>query len=225
MAELTLTAETGRPTGSRASNRLRAEGKIPGVVYGLGTDPKAVAVNWRELRQALTTDAGLNALINLSVDGEEHLTIVKELQRNPVKRSVTHVDFILIDRDADIEVEVPVVLEGEATLVERENGTVTQSLFSLTIIAKPGSIPDQVVADISELEVGGAIRVADLPLPSGVRTEVDPEDPVVLGEMTRASMDAAAAAAEGEGGAEGGEAAADGGAAEAAADAGSDDEG
>ena len=223
MAELTLTAETGRPTGSRPSNRLRAEGKIPGVVYGLGSDPKAVAVDWRELRQVLTTDAGLNALINLSVDGEEHLTIVKELQRNPVKRTVTHVDFILIDRDADIEVEVPVVLEGEPVLVERENGTVTQSLFSLTITAKPGSIPDQIVADISELEVGGAIRVADLPLPAGVRTEVDPEDPVALGEMTRASMDAAAeAAGEGE---EAGAGAAEGGEAEASADAGGDDEG
>ena len=193
MAELTLTAETGRPTGSRSSNRLRAEGKIPGVVYGLGSDPKTVAVNWRELRHVLTTDAGLNALINLSVDGEEHLTIVKELQRNPVKRTVTHVDFILIDRNADIEVEVPVVLEGEATLVERENGTVTQALFSLTVSSKPGAIPTQLVADISELEVGGAIRVADLPLPSGVRTEVDPEDPVALGEVTRAAMEQAQA--------------------------------
>ena len=221
MAELTLTAETGRPTGSRSSNRLRAEGKIPGVVYGLGSDPKAVAVNWRELRQALTTDAGLNALINLTVDGEEHLTIVKELQRNPVKRTVTHVDFILIDRDADIEVEVPVVLEGEATLVERENGTVTQSLFTLTIIAKPGSIPDQLTADISELEVGGAVRVGDLALPSGVRTEVDPEDPVAMGEITRAAMEAAAEEAEGE---EAGEAA-EGGEAEASTDTGGDDEG
>ena len=200
MAELTLTTETGRPTGSRPSNRLRLEGKIPGVVYGLGTDPKAVTVDWRSLRQCLTTDAGLNALINLDIDGEEHLSIVKELQRNPVKRTVTHVDFILIDRDADIEVEVPVVLEGEPTLVERENGTVTQALFSLTIIAKPGSIPDQLVADISELEVGGSIRVGDLPLPSGVRTEVDADDPVALGEMTRASMDEAAEeAGEGEG--------------------------
>jgi len=221
MAELTLTAETGRPTGSRSSNRLRAEGKIPGVVYGLGSDPKAVAVDWRELRQVLTTDAGLNALINLDVDGEEHLTIVKELQRNPVKRTVTHVDFILIDRDADIEVEVPIVLEGEATLVERENGTVTQAMFSLTIIAKPGSIPDQVVADISELEVGGAIRVADLPLPSGVRTEVDPEDPVALGEVTRAAMEAAAE--EGAEAAEGEEAVE--ATAEAGEDAGGGDEG
>lgn len=203
MAELTLTAETGRPTGSRASNRLRAEGKIPGVVYGLGTDPKAVAVNWRELRQVLTTDAGLNALINLDIDGEQHLSIVKEMQRNPVKRSVTHVDFILIDRDADIEVEVPVVLEGEATLVERENGTVSQLLFNLTIIAKPGRIPDQLAVDISGLDIGESVRVADLVLPDGVRTEVDPEDPIAMGEITRATLEAEAEEAAAEEAAEG----------------------
>ncbi len=208
MAELTLTAETGRPTGSRASNRLRAEGKIPGVVYGLGSDPKAVAVNWRELRHVLTTDAGLNALINLDIDGEQHLSIVKEMQRNPVKRSVTHVDFILIDRDADIEVEVPVVLEGDADLVERENGTVSQVLFSLTIIAKPGKIPDQLTADISALEIGEAIRVADLALPDGVRTEVDPDDPIAMGEITRATLESEAEEAAAEEAAEAGEAAA-----------------
>lgn len=218
MAELTLTAETGRPTGSRASNRLRAEGKIPGVVYGLGSDPKAVAVNWRELRQVLTTDAGLNALINLDIDGEQHLSIVKEMQRNPVKRSVTHVDFILIDRDADIEVEVPVTLEGEATLVERENGTVSQLLFSLTIIAKPGKIPDQLVADISGLEIGESIRVADLALPDGVRTEVDPEDMIAMGEITRATLESEAEEAAAEEAAE----AADDAGAEGSGDGGGD---
>lgn len=224
MAELTLTAETGRPTGSRPSNRLRAEGRIPGVVYGLGSDPKTVSVDWRELRGVLTTDAGLNALINLSVDGEEHLTIVKELQRNPVKRTVTHVDFILIDRDAEIEVEVPIVLEGEATLVERENGAVTQALFSLTVSSKPGAIPTQLVADISELEIGGAVRVGDLDLPAGVRTDVDDEEVVALGEMTRAAMEAGGEDDEGGEGEESGEAA-EGGEAEASADAGGDDEG
>jgi len=208
MAELTLTAETGRPTGSRASNRLRAEGRIPGVVYGLGSEPKAVAVEWRELRQILSTEAGLNALINLDVDGEENLAIVKELQRNPVKRSVTHVDFILIDRNAEIEVEVPIVLEGEAELVEREGGSVTQAMFSLTISSKPAAIPSQLTADISALEIGGAVRVADLDLPEGVRTDVELDEPVALGELTRAAMEAAAEeAAEGEAEAEGGEAA------------------
>ena len=98
--DLTLTAETGRTTGTRPARRLRAEGKVPGVVYGLDREPVSVAVPWPELRRALTTEAGLNALITLEVDGHHDLTIVKDLQRDPVRRAVTHVDFLRIDRDA-----------------------------------------------------------------------------------------------------------------------------
>ncbi len=104
MAEITLAAATGRTTGSRASGRLRGSGKVPATVYGLGNDPVAVAVDWRELRHALTTEAGLNALINLEVDGHQsELTIVKEMQRHPIKRSVLHVDFLRVSRDVAIE--------------------------------------------------------------------------------------------------------------------------
>ncbi len=91
MAEITLTATTGRTTGTRSSRRLRAEGKVPAVVYGLGRDPVAVTVDWRELRTALTTDAGLNALIDLSIEGEgeSQLAIVKDMQRHPIRRTST----------------------------------------------------------------------------------------------------------------------------------------
>src|SRR5690606_33161250 len=89
--QIILTAETGRPTGSRSSRRLRAEGKIPAVVYGLDTEPKPIAVEWSALRAALVTDAGMNALIDLDVDGEKKLTMVYDMQRHPVRRDVTHV--------------------------------------------------------------------------------------------------------------------------------------
>jgi large subunit ribosomal protein L25 len=177
--EIVLTAETGRETGSPATRRLRKQGKIPGVVYGLGSDPVAVAVEWSSLRQALTTDAGLNALISLDVGGEVQLSIVKEMQRDPVRRDITHVDFLRIDRDAEISVEVPIVLVGEAEKVERENGNVTHALFTLHITAKPDSIPNEIEVDISELEIGDSIRVEDLKLPAGVTTDVDPEESVV----------------------------------------------
>jgi large subunit ribosomal protein L25 len=182
MAEITLAAETGRTTGSRASGRLRGVGKVPATVYGLGNDPVAVAVEWRDLRHALTGEAGLNALINLEVDGHaSELTIVKEMQRHPIKRSVLHIDFLRVSRDVAIEVEVPIVLVGEAEHVTREGGTVDQALFHLTISAKPGSIPNELTADISELTIGGAVRVGDLALPEGVETDVDAEEPVVIG--------------------------------------------
>ena len=215
MAEITVVAETGRPIGSRSSGRLRAEGKVPGVVYGHGADPVPVSVQWRDLRHALTTDAGLNALIDLDIAGDRQLTIVKELQRHPVRRSVIHVDFLRISRDEEITVEVPIVLEGEAEAVLREDGTVDQLLHTLTISAKPGSIPNELTVDVSGLEVGDTVRVGDLALPEGVSTDVDLEDPVVVASRAVAADLPEEEApegeeAEGEAG-EGAEASADGG--------------
>ena len=182
MAEITLPAAVGRPTGTRPSRRLRAEGRVPATVYGLGRDPVSVTVDWRELRHALTTDAGLNALINLEVESETELTIVKELQRHPIKRNVLHVDFLRVSRDVAIEVEVPIVLHGEADEVLRNDGTVEQTLFHLTVRAKPGSIPNEIAVDVSALEINQSIRVGDLDLPSGAETDVDPEEAIVIGQ-------------------------------------------
>jgi large subunit ribosomal protein L25 len=190
MSEVTLTAEHGRTTGTAASGRLRGEGSIPGVVYGHGIDPIAVSVARRELRAALHTEAGMNALINLQVDGGSHLTIVKELQRHPVRNEVTHVDFLVINRDEVLTVDVPILLEGEAREVAANDGTIDQQLFSLTVQAKPGSIPNEFTIDVSAMTIGDAIRVGDLKLPSGVETPVDPEEPIVTAQITRATIEA-----------------------------------
>jgi large subunit ribosomal protein L25 len=199
MAEITLPAHSGRTTGSRPSNRLRGEGKVPATVYGLGGDAVSVSVEWRELRHALTTEAGMNALINLEIDGHaSELTIVKEMQRHPIKRNVLHIDFLRVSRDVAIEVEVPIVLLGEAEEVTRNDGLVDQALFHLTISAKPGSIPNELVVDISALTIGDAIRVGDLVLPPGVETDVDPEEPIVIGQVPQVEELPEAAEAEGE---------------------------
>ena len=179
MAEITLKAETGRALGSGPSKRIRAEGRIPGVVYGLGKDPVPLVVEWKPLREALTTEAGLNALIDLEVDGSTDLTIVKDMQRHPIRGDVLHIDFLRVDADAEITVDVPVVLEGEAKAVNDENGAVDHILFTIAINAKPADIPNELTVDISGLVIGEAIRVADLSLPAGVSTDVDPEEPVV----------------------------------------------
>jgi large subunit ribosomal protein L25 len=208
MAENTLVADTGRPIGSRPSKRLRHEGKIPAVVYGHG-EPVAVTVDWRALRQVLTTEAGLNALINLEVEGETQLTMVKELQRHPVRHDVLHVDFLRVRADEPITVDVPITLTGEAEDVHRADGTVDHVLYQLEITALPGDIPTELTVDISGLAVGDLIRVGDLQLPRGVTTEIDPEEPVVVAraevvvELEEAEVEEAEAA-EGEG-AEGGE--------------------
>jgi large subunit ribosomal protein L25 len=189
--DVTLTAETGRALGSRSSRRLLRDGKVPGVVYGLGQDSVSVAVPWPELRAALTTEAGLNALITLTVDGSEDLTIVKELQRDPVRRDVVHVDFLRVSRDAEIQVDVPIVVEGHAEKVEQNDGTVSHLLFNLSVYAKPGSIPNELTVDISGMEIGDSIRVGDLTLPAGVRTEVDEEEVVATAQISKETIEVA----------------------------------
>ncbi len=186
--DVSLTAQTGRPTGSRSSGRLRAEGKVPGVVYGLGSEPVAVTVEYPDLRRALTTDAGLNALIDLTVNGETNLSVVKDMQRDPVRRNVTHVDFMLIDRNAPLDVDVPLNLVGEAPKLEAMKGMIDQLLYSLTVKAKPGSIPTQIDVDVSGIELGSQVRVGEISLPDGVTTDVDPESPIAQGSATRSTI-------------------------------------
>ncbi len=190
MSELLLTAHTGRMTGTRSSRRLRAEGMVPGVVYGLGQDSVSVAVAWPALRKALTTDAGVNALLTLDIDGEQQLSIVKDIQRHPTRRDVIHVDYIRLDPNAEVEVEVPVVLEGEAKAVTAVSGMVDQTMFALTVLSKPDSIPTELTVDISKLEVGDAIKVGEVALPAGVRTEVDAEDTIASALVTRSTLEA-----------------------------------
>ena len=174
------------------------------MVYGLDADPIPVTVEWRPLRDALTTEAGLNALIDLDVDGDVSLTVVKELQRHPIKGNVLHIDFLRVSADAEITVEVPIVLEGEAKAVLSEGGTVDHLLYTLSINAKPADIPNELTIDISDLEINGSIHVSDIKLPKGVTTDVDAGETVVTG--TQAAQEQVPESAEGEAG-EGGEAA------------------
>jgi large subunit ribosomal protein L25 len=198
MAEITLVAKAGRPTGSRASNRLRRGGRIPAVIYGHGTAPVPVSVDGRDLRAALTTDAGLNALLSLQVDGQTHLTLARELQRHPVRNTVTHVDFQIVRRDEVVSADVPLVIVGEAHEVSVGNGVVEVPLNSLTIHATPGAIPASIEVDITALTIGDTIRVGGLSLPDGVTTEVDPEEPVVIARLAVVAEEAPAEEGEGE---------------------------
>lgn len=198
MAEITVLTETGRPKGSRAARRLRGEGKVPGIVYGQGADPVTVAVEWKPFRAALTTEAGLNALLNLQIDGDTRLAIVKDLQRHPVNGTVLHVDFLLINRDEVISVDIPIILEGEAIEVQREEGLVEHVLNMLAVNAKPADIPNELTVDISEMHMGDTIRVGDLPLPSGVTTDVEAEEAVVITSIASPVEEPEAEAEEGE---------------------------
>src|ERR671917_337394 len=225
-SEVSLTASPRTSSGSRAAGRLRREGLVPAVVYGHGAEPASVSVVRRELRAALSGEAGANALLDLQVGGEAVLALVKDMQRDAVRNEVVHVDFIRVSRDEAVTVEVPIHFEGEASEVTAGGGTLDQQLFNLTVTATPGNIPSAITHDVSGMTIGDSVRVSDLRLPAGVTTDVDPEEAVAVAQVSQAAQEAealdmeAAAALE----AEEGEAAEGAEGAEGAADAAPGDE-
>ena len=211
MAEITLVAEAGRPTGTSSARRMRTDGRIPAVLYGEGVaEPLPVSLVARELRQVLTTAAGLNAVLSVEVKGKKFLALARELQRHPVRGTLLHVDLQVVDPNKPIASNIPVTLVGEAVELHRADGLVDQQVFNLTVHSRPSDIPSHIELDISSLTLGGSLRVSDLPLPGGVTTDVDPEVIVVAGQSQRAARveDGAGEGAEttdGAAGAEGGE--------------------
>ncbi|MGB0112872.1 MAG: 50S ribosomal protein L25 [Ilumatobacteraceae bacterium] len=209
MSETVLTAETGRRAGSSDSRRLRAEGKIPAVVYGHGMDPLSVSVDRRELRQALSGAAGMNTILDVTVDGSVYPSLIKDIQRHPVRRSVQHIDFIQVNLNEEIVVAIPIHLEGEAKDVMANSGLVDLTMQELYVRTTPRNIPDGVTIDVTDMTMDSVIRVEDIPLPTGVTADADADAPVVTVLTMRtpvldAEEEAAAeAAAEGEDGAEG----------------------
>src|SRR5215211_7778252 len=188
MASTVLVANTGRPTGSPAARRMRNDDVVPAVLYGHGMAPVSVALGRRDLRLALSGAAGVNTVLDLTVDGRVYPAIVKDLQRHPVRRTVTHVDFIQVNLDETITVSVPLRLEGEAAAVQAGGGLVDPAVDSIEVTTTPRSIPDEFVVDISDMEMDSVIRLADIPMPTGVTATGDPESPVVTVLTMRAEV-------------------------------------
>ncbi len=172
MPDITLATEKRTDLGSRPSGRLRRQGKVPAVVYGLDTDTVSITVPARELQHILAGESGANTLITLDVDGESVLTLARQIHRHPTKGELVHVDFIRISRDIAVSAEIPVHLVGEATGV-RDGGLLEQLLFNLTVEAMPGNIPVSIEIDVTELAIGDQLRVEDMPLPEGVVTHAE----------------------------------------------------
>jgi large subunit ribosomal protein L25 len=178
MDQVSLSAEHRQGSGTRPSRRLRAEGGIPGVLYGRGLDSTPLTVDRRDLYAALHTEAGTNALINLEVGADKYLTVARELQRHPVRGDIIHLDFIRIVLDEKITAEVGIDYMGEPEGA-KEGGILETIRTSVMISALPTDIPASIQMDISALEVGMTLSAADLPVIEGVEYLEDSEAPLV----------------------------------------------
>lgn len=204
MAEVKLSVVKREGTGKGVARRTRAEGRVPGIVYGKGMTPVPVSVDRREFVTALQTDAGLNALLNLTLDGETVPTLAKDIQRDPVRGTLLHVDFVKVDLKQEVEVTVPVHVVGESPGVS-EGGVLEQPLHEVTVRCLPQEVPESIEADISGLNIGDSLRVGALTETATFHILNDPEMAVVsilapISEEELAAMEAGVAgeAVEGE---------------------------
>jgi large subunit ribosomal protein L25 len=161
MAEVKLAALKRAATGKGPARQARMAGRVPATLYGHGIDPVSIDVDRRDLITAFHTDAGMNVLLDIEIDGDNTLAIARELQRDPVKGTLLHADFVMVDRTEEIEVEVPLHLVGESTGV-KSGGVLEQPLFTLHVRCTVTDVPDGIDADISALDIGDSLRVADL---------------------------------------------------------------
>jgi large subunit ribosomal protein L25 len=212
MSQTTLTATPRTGSGTPTARRLRAEGHIPGVLYGRGMDPISVTVERREFRLALSGPAGANTVLALQVGGTSYPAVVKEMQRHPIRRTVNHIDFLQVNMNEEITVHIAVRLEGESKAVSVAGGLVDAAVDSLEVSCTPTDMPNEFVIDITEMQPDTVIRLSDIPMPKGVTALGDPDMPVVTVLTTAAEVEEPVAEAE-EGEGEGEE-----GAAPAAAD-------
>ncbi len=170
-----LKAERREESGKGSARKLRAAGRIPAVLYGHGVEPLPVSVDAKELFHVLHGSAGSNVLVDLVVDGTEHLALPREIQRDLVRSRYVHIDFLAVRRDEKVEVSVPIRMVGESPGV-KAGGVLEHHLWELAVECLPGDVPEGLDADISELQVGDSLRVADLVLPSGVSILTPPEE-------------------------------------------------
>ncbi len=219
MAELKLVAEPRTDSGKGVARKLRAAGRVPAVLYGAGVESTPLSVDSKELFHLLHTGAGANVLVDLVVDGQEHLAIPRDVQRDHIHGRFIHLDFLAVRRDEKIHISVPVRVVGESAGV-KAGGVVEHHLWEVEVECLPTDVPEAIEVDITELEIGMGLRVSDLVAPQGATILTNPEDSVVavqqpqmaveLEEEEAAEGEEGEEAAEGEEGAEG-EAPAEGG--------------
>ncbi len=180
MQQETLHATKRVTSGSRPSKRLRRDGRVPGVVYGSTVEPQPVHVSARDLYAVLHTEAGLNAIIELDVEGSAVLTVAREVQRHPVRGEIEHLDFIEVRMDTEIHAEVGITYLGIPVGVRDEGGIVETIENSITISALPNAIPSSIEVDIEHLGMGDTLKVSDLPVIDGVTYAADEEAPLLI---------------------------------------------
>jgi large subunit ribosomal protein L25 len=176
--ERKLKAEARAQSGKGSARKIRASGRVPAIVYGRGVDPLPVTVDGKELFHLLHTDAGMNVLVDMRVYSDHFLAMPREVQRDYIRGQFLHVDFLRINRDEKIGVEVPIHLVGESHGV-KEGGVVEHHLWNLHLECLPQDVPTSIEADISRLGINESLKVSELEIPDKLTLLTSPDEVVV----------------------------------------------
>jgi large subunit ribosomal protein L25 len=176
--ETTLTADVRQETGKGAGRRLRASGRVPGILYGHGMEPVKLSISGQDLLHLFHTAGGGSTLVDLKVDGKTHLAIPREIQRDHIHGRFIHIDFLAVRRDEKITLSVEVHEVGEAPGI-RAGGVIEHHLREIEIECLPNDVPEVIPADISTMEIGDLLRVRDVPPPPGVVFLTAADTPVI----------------------------------------------
>ena len=198
MADIILNVEVRERTGTGGARETRRAGMVPGVLYGGDKDPVAIAVKANEFRKALYTGKLLGHLVTLKYGDETQPVIAKAIDMHPVTDEPWHFDLYRVDADQQIKIEVPVHFSNqEASPGLKRGGTLGVMLHTVLVACHADSIPEEIMVDLTGLEIGDAVRISDLKLPAKVEAALDASVVVASITMTRAGVGDADAAAGG----------------------------
>ena len=175
MATASLNATPRSETGTGVARKIRQGGHVPGIIYGHGRAPQALAINTRELERLLSQVNAASTIIELSFDGSTARTLIREIQRHPFKRSILHVDFQELVAGEKVTVSVPLRFIGTAEGVRNAGGILEEVMHQLHIRVDPSAIPDHIHVDVTNVTIGHSLHVGDIVLPEGV-TVLDDAD-------------------------------------------------
>lgn len=195
-----LQANVREGKGKELSGKVRAEGLVPAVVYKKGEKSVSIKIDKKLLSKAIHTEAGENVIIHLSVDGDKQkrTVVIKEIQRDPVKDDLLHVDFQEISLTDTLKVKVSILGKGEAQGVKQDGGVLQHILWETEIECLPTNIPEKIEVDITNLKIGESLHIKDIQVPEGVKILDDPEGVVFSIEQPKDVEEVIAASAEGE---------------------------
>ena len=198
MASAQLSATPRDGTGKGSARSLRAQGQVPAIIYGHGREPQPLAIENRELEKLLSKISAESTVIELSMDGKSARTLIREIQRHPIKRQILHVDFQALVAGEKVTVRIPIVLTGIPEGVRVDGGILDQVMRELEIEVDPANIPNHVEVDVNPLRIGDSVHVRDIPLPEGVELVGEADSTVCVVSAPRAVVETVAPTEEAE---------------------------